>query len=169
MVSHHYTGITILRKSKFFLKLSCFTPGKFNIAPANRPSQKEPIVFQPSIILGRAVKFRGLTFHFNDSGQINGDLIRPISPKCSWGREITLFQGHPGWWTMIWLISHGNPCKPTVNRWDIFCVYKSPLSQMAPLMFLVLPNSQEAPSEPVSLVTWAVGCVNGGLDSMERC
>ena len=44
------------------------------------------------------------------------------------------------------------------------------LISLAPGMFLGSPkNSQEAPSEPVSLVTWAGVGVDGGLDSMERC
>ncbi len=29
------------------------------------------------------------------------DLTRPGPPKCSWGREIPLFRGNPGWWNII--------------------------------------------------------------------
>ena len=44
--------------------LQGFTLPKANIAPENRPSQKETIVFQPSIFRGYVLVFRGVIIYF---------------------------------------------------------------------------------------------------------
>ena len=56
------------------------TPWKFNIAPENKPSQKERIIFQPSFFRGY-VKFRGCMMnHYGDyiAGLYGNPNFRPF-------------------------------------------------------------------------------------------